>query len=148
MLHSVVSNVTSVALLAHVLLGCCRHHGHVCPQQLVEQSAEQLARAAALDVAAAACGTEASEDDLLCSAEPFCEHRHADDSCQGGRCVFVPVPPGSAAAIWLVQYADAAPLGTAVVAASAAWSPCGELSVAAACCPPLRIHLLHQVLLI
>ena len=138
--HRLICNLTSAALLAHVLLGCCWHHGHHC--------SHQLAAAAEVEVSHA-CGCAESGHEGTHSQEPVGGCGHGDDGCQGARCMFVSAAPGAAAAAPLVQHRDAVLLGLTAVDISPARSLlCGAPSLAAGCCRPLRIHLLHQVLLI
>ena len=139
MAHRLICNLTSVALLAHVLLGCCWHHGHRCSHQ----------SAAAAEVASAHDRCCAQPQEGTHSQGSVGDCGHGDNGCQGVRCVFVSDAPGAAAAVPAWQHRDALPLGPLAVDTSPAGSPlCGEASLAAGCCRPLRIHLLHQVLLI
>jgi len=139
MAHTLICNLTSAALLAHVLLGCCWHHGHQC--------SHQLAAAAEVEVAHDRCCAQPQESTH--SQAPVGDCGHGDDGCQGARCVFMSAAPGAAAAVPALQHRDALLVGPAAADTSAAGSLlCGEASLAAGCSCPLRIHLLHQVLLI
>ena len=138
--HRLICNLISAALLAHVLLGCCWHHGH--------HGSQQSAAAAEVEASHDCCCAESGQEGTH-SQEPVGGCGHGDDGCQGARCVFVSARPGAAAAAPLVQHRDATPVAPTAADISAAHSPlCWAPSPAAGCCRPLRIHLMHQVLLI
>jgi hypothetical protein len=132
-MHAILSSLTAVLLLVHAAFGCCWHHAHRCTEH----------------------------GNVLAAAEPAgcCQHHGHEGSkpeprpcdCKlecGGSCVYL-LPqkirieaPRSVVSLDLV--AAALVLAEAQIV-SAGESDVGRSSHGAA--PPLRLHLMHQLLL-
>lgn len=135
-MHGLSSSLTAGILLAHALLGCCWHHAHACGH----------AHSAVAWIVAG------------CEAEGPHEHSGdapdrpgqgpGRDACRGAKCDFV--RPATENLLPLAA-APCRPASAAIVASErsaligdAAQHPCaaGDLLL------PVRLHLVHQVLLI
>jgi hypothetical protein len=136
-----VSNFTAFAVVAHLLLGCCWHHGHLCRHD--SRDADRLPHAGA-GAGAEACGHEGH----ACPALVDGEH-HRQDTCNGTPCSFLAGRPVRVATESAVTCGPVA----AVAAPSMADLP-AQLSIEAKFltatqhCPPLRPHLVFEVLLL
>ena len=132
-MHAVVSSVMSVVLLIHTAVGCCLHHAR-CLEFTCASSSEPI--------------------------KPCCQHRRHDTEsrptnpcgskveCQG-TCTYVAPEKVRIAGQPLVASFDLPamlPAGLATHAVTAFGFEFGHLPLAGA--PPLRLHLLHQSLLI
>jgi hypothetical protein len=128
-----VRRVALLAVLAHMLLGCCLHHAHV----------EAAGGGEPMGAAGAShehCGT--------CAHGVPHEKGRTDHPCNEPACVFVRPDDRSGpelaaplvVAVWIEPFwAGAGPVGHAIDAAGLG---------SARCSPPVRPHLLKQVLLI
>lgn len=140
-----VRYLTAVLLSMHALLGCCWHHAHAVA------AAPELGNAAKLthraEAHAACCSHHPISGNPVSSNIPGdgSDHRH---ECQGDRCVFV-----------RVEATQVPPLAFLNIAAEFVPLPCqpallggGDYSWVRAdghlAAAPLRLHLLHQILLI
>jgi hypothetical protein len=141
MLHGIAPNLTAVALLVHAVLGCCWHHAHCCPHS--------LSCATDANLSGDGAAFEQGEHDCCCSRALAADDHHGGDGCQGVPCRFVSVPSQTAPIAPPAKGHDVAASVTAVAAGEPAGALWGDnLLGATGPCPPLRIHLLHQVLLI
>ena len=139
MMRGCFSSVTAAMLALHSVLGCCWHHAHCCTQE------HALAAAVA---SPGACHDDPADNGG--TTEP-CGHGHhghpGRHECQVGTCVFMGpnrVDWQQFSFPWAASPAVLGPIGPAPVAALPAM-PCFDLD---ALLPPLRRHLLDQVLLI
>lgn len=129
-MQTLVSLVTTAALLLHLTLGCGDHHAH----------------------AVTPCSSHAHAEDTTCPhdepAEPTSDHDGAPESCNDVKCSFVLSgqtlsSPGSDLDFGWISVPDEL--------AAAMSFPCQSAWLAtelATDAPPLRAHLLHQVILI
>jgi len=132
-MHAFLSSSMAVVLLIHAAFGCCWHHAHYCvPHQA-----------------------------SIAVAEPTgcCQHRHHGDSEQReqpcgckvechGTCAYVlpqKVKIDAPQAVAFIDLVATLPLLADAQTLSASWCSIGDGPLAAA--PPLRLHLLHQLLL-
>ena len=150
-----VCNLTAVTVLAHMLLGCCWHHHHafqlapactsggmLLPQRGHVHASEDMAPGADCDNRS--CGHEHGRPH-----QPD-DRQHPDgDGCEDSRCMFVSrqwsrAPDASAGKCFDVTAATT----TIDDGLSAGSHIRAGVSSAATRCPPLRTHLLEQVLLL
>ena len=129
-------HLTAAVLLTHALLGCCWHHAHACGD-----ANDRLA------VAGWQHQCDAEEDASAGSPDRL-HHRHDRDDCRGTRCSFLATAKSSAGIAppgCHVSVAFALPASNPTVSAGP-----GEdrLSLVGLSLLPVRLHLLHQVLLI
>lgn len=138
---NLVRQLTTAIFFIHALIGCCWHHEHVClaatdasagqEATVCEHSHGHSCHGGHDDV-----GGERSDEDS--------DHQHA---CQGDRCFFVRVeaaqPPVLALASAVIP--EVVSPFEQPQAAGADWD---FLSYGGTLEAPLRLHLLHQVLLI
>ena len=137
-MHPIFSSLFAAALLGHALLGCCWHHAYRCVR----------------------CETTAAEVSpaMACCRHHADEHQRTDQVPAGpckchfeccGPCTYLPTPKaptekhGSDSPIGIVPPSSA--LTAHLDAASAVGQFAGSPGHAE---PPLRLHLLHQILLI
>ncbi len=135
-MSGLLSHLASVALLLHMLLGCCWHHAHSCQHRLSMTPGGQR-------------GDDCDEGATGAHGLPAGQDHHGSDRCQGSPCVFTAVErftPATQAQFLdiAVAVAPAAETGTTLVAMFA--SPASP--DLAGPCPPLRLHLVNQVLLL
>jgi hypothetical protein len=121
---------TIAALLLHITLGCGDHHAH----------------------AATPCSSHAHTEEAACShdepAAPTSDDAHVPESCNDLKCSFAPsgqtiAPLGGDLDFGWISVSDELAAATSFHGQSA-WLA-SELATSA---PPLRAHLLHQVILI
>ena len=137
-MHAVLSSLVASSLLMHAVLGCCWHHGHAsscCDQSQSAQVAQNCCH---------------HHDDVGCDDD---HDEPAPTPCKGGPhchgvCNYLPVQKTQLDPVQL-----AAPLDFAVAVlhssdahfvAAHGFEHLYELDTG----PPLRLHLLHQILLI
>jgi hypothetical protein len=137
-MRALLSNLTAVLLVIHAMIGCCHHHWH---------SDAECAAAATISAAPCQCC------DPCCGSND--ESEQPSHPCDGklecqGVCNYVPTEktqidasPADAA----FDFAAAIPtlLGGHLAAATLSWDRAHTLNDSP---PPLRLHLLHQILLI
>jgi hypothetical protein len=134
-MHGLFSHIAAALLAIHTVLGCCWHHSHACAQEC---------KSVTIESASAHAGHDA-EHGPATDSQPC--HNHAPNACQGGTCVFVRTAeggPGGVPKADLVSHVflaadDALPQTPAVQRPLLAD---GDLL------PSLRLHLVHQVLLL
>jgi hypothetical protein len=134
--NAIAATLMSTCLLAHALLGCCWHHEHAC-------------------ITHGTAAHDAAAHESVAHADGSCDHHNcpgdqrAPCDCRlecGAVCVFVQLQK---------TIVDGSPTASDVVAIDPAlrdnrsetrlsW----ELATSAGHSPPLRLHLLHQILLI
>jgi len=136
-----VCNLTAIMVLAHVLLGCCWHHHHA--------SGDEPASTTCLDHVGVDCHGGSYGQERACDHQPAgADHSHGS-GCQGGHCVFVtgqsPRMPAAPSTDLCAKTAAAAAVADGLPAESRIWA---KAFAAARRCPPLRIHLSQQVLLL
>ena len=131
-----VSNLTAAMLLIHSLIGCCWHHGHACAE-----------RQETVAIHADCCHDHDGEshDDNEAPAR----HHNCELKCQGV-CTYLPTQKIVIDAQQLLNSIDyvAVVLATANSYSASAASFWERSRVTRASKPPLRLHLLHQVILV
>jgi len=141
MVYGSVCNLTTVMVLAHLLLGCCWHHQHT--------SGNQPASTRCVDSAGADCHGPSCGEEFGCRHHPAGGEHQDRGGCEGGRCVFVTGQPSRTPAASAAEFCDvvavAATVDEGLPAESSVWA---RAFAAAGRCPPLRTHLRHQVLLL
>lgn len=146
-MYGLASNLTAMALLAHVVFGCCRHHEHSHPVALGDGGTVH-------------CSCDRSHAHPAGHEHPW-GHELADKNgpaggdgpnrgdCDGGRCMFVAAQP-----VRMPTTAEEPLQETVAVAAtvetgqSAASNFVAIATTASQRCRSLRAHLLNQVLLL
>jgi hypothetical protein len=133
-MRKILSNLTAALLALHTVLGCCWHHEHRCTEACsLAGTAESSHR----------CDAHHSFGDGPTVSSPGHEH-HGPHACQGDKCNFVEQTrqrPSDSFSQTVGVPADHC--GADV--ASAGWGPFFDCDPAL---PPLRLHLIHHVLLI
>lgn len=135
-MHAVFANLMAGVLSIHALVGCCWLHA---------QSTAACEHSAVVDVATPCC---AHHHDTPCSKEqpaeqscPCCAEGH-------GACAFLPTQKSQLDALHFVSFLPAAILSADVAVepavTSAWWEAWGTTGIE----PPVRLHLVHRVLLI
>lgn len=169
--RTLVTYLVAVALTLHMLLGCCRHHAHdsasVCCTAASLNSHDETAehKAAdhdhdgdcphhgddvAMDEHAGHHDLDLHDADHQKSGHQDCDHNKPDsqqESC-GEKCSFVAANRVSieldAAVVALGAFASAAEVAPANEFVVRRWEAWGASDAP----PPIRLHLLHQLLLI
>jgi hypothetical protein len=141
MVYRSVCNLTAVTVLAHMLLGCCWHHRHA--------SWSLSACTGYVDLVGADCHNRSCGHEHDGPGAPTDGNHRDRDGCDDSRCVFVSGQPSRSPAVCAVEFCDV----VAVAATIDDGLPAGSNVWARACnattrCPPLRTHLLEQVLLL
>lgn len=136
-MRKIVHSLTLLLVLYHSLVGCCWHHAH---------GEEQAPR------------TDAS-DDVTCCGHSHQGHDHGrepseapsrnDTGCEHGKCVFF-VPPTADVAGIADSVATSNGLYSDVLQDGIVRSKCSDVRESPPCSarPPLRLHLVNQILLI
>jgi len=138
-MRTLLSNLTAVLLVIHAMIGCCHHHWH---SDTECAEAEFTLCAAPCQCCDPCCGThdEGELPSSPCNGELECQ----------GVCAYLPtqktVIDDSSADI-AVDFAAVAPslLDGRLAAATLPWDLAHTLNESP---PPLRLHLLYQILLI
>ena len=132
-----LTNLTVVMLFAHGVLGCCSHHVHACGE-----SHGSLGLVDGKHPCSDACG------DHSAGGSGQTSHKHpGQDDCQGSRCVFWrPTNDWEAESCHVFCQPAVLLLSEAmpVLAGGRLEHDFGRNGVL----PPVRLHLVHQVLLI
>lgn len=135
-MHKTVHSLTMLLVLYHLLVGCCGHHAHADSRKASIEASPYTA----------CCGHGHREHND--GQEPASSEHSHESGCDEDVCHFV-VPQAGGGAVLAVQSAAANCLCSVLPAlehlsssylASAPPPPAGI--------PPLRLHLVHQVLLI
>lgn len=130
------------SLLIHALLGCCCHHAH--------DAAGSCEPPVALAVESGCC----QHDHGDCGNHRDKQHgQPSHDPCKGhstchGICTFLPVQKSQLSSLHLLAPIDFAAIGPAVCETQVGALNRIERVHDHAAKPPLRLHLLHQILLI
>lgn len=140
-----ISHLTTFVLLVHLALGCCMHHTHACETACCETPV-------AVAEACPCGGHQHDENDA--SAEQHSNdqdsHRPHEHSCDGAKCVFKQTESHTDVASEL-DGGDIAfvvlPNSEGLSASALAFDHLSEF-LRGSTGPPLRTHLLNQVLLI
>jgi hypothetical protein len=140
-MSGLLSHIAGVVLLLHMLLGCCWHHAHACHHRLLPAPVSPQGD----DCDQWAIGGPHHSNG---HGSPGDDH-HGSDHCQGSWCVFTAGERLTAVSLAVLQetaitVAPTGHMGTAVTAAV----PGPGFSNLAGPCPPLRLHLVNQVLLL
>ena len=139
-MHALISNLTAVLLIIHAMIGCCHHHWH-CD--------EECAAAAAITLCAAPCQC----CDQCCGSHD--ESEQPSQPCNGelecqGICTYLPTQKtviDASPAVAAFDFAAVIPtlLDGRLAAAALSWDRTHTHNDSP---PALRLHLLHQILLI
>ena len=154
-MHFPIPQLATCILLVHMVFGCCLHHAHSCVASCCESP----------EPAAQGCGCRVHRHDVEGRDGPENQHKHpqqgddkphredashehssGDHRCDGPSCVFVRTTD---AAEWLLEEFALSP-----AAEFQEREPVGAPSNDGSFCrpmpsgPPLRTHLLYQILLI
>ncbi len=135
-MHRFLSNFTAVMLFAHTALGCCAHHLHACGEPH-----GSVALVEGKHPCADACGEHAAAS----SGQTGHEHQGQDD-CQGSPCDFGRPANEREAQSCHVFCQAAAVLPSEVLPVLTGVHLEHDLG-AAGVPPPVRLHLVYQVLL-
>jgi hypothetical protein len=135
-MRTLVSNLTAVLLVIHAMIGCCHHHWHHDDESATPK---RVACCCCCDHHDPAHGTSEAPSQP-CNGERECH----------GVCTYIATPRTSLDAATLgvdLDFAAVIPAhgGSPLSAASSLWS---QLQGCDDAPPPLRLHLLHQILLI
>jgi hypothetical protein len=133
-MHAFLSSFTAAALFIHASFGCCWHHVHSCVL-----GGGMIAVAGPME-----CCHHGHESSPGQGSERPCD---GDDECEG-TCSYVLPQKVQMDAPWAVASLDlVATLSTASEAQVIAtlWGNTGDSALGAV--PPLRLHLLHQLML-
>lgn len=138
-MQAVVSSLTAVLLFIHTVFGCCWHHAHVCQQQPI---------AAAATTAGCCQHRHHHEGPQQSESNPHEQPGNCQVNCHGTCNYTVPQKvrvdsPLSIASIDLWPTAGA--LCQSHLVSAIAWEAAGLQPLPE---QPLRLHLLHQLLLI
>ena len=139
-MHSLVGNLTSALLAAHLVLGCCWHHAHGCePACHDKETTHQMAAACHAD------DEHASAQDRSCDCADHDSRPHEGHQCDALDCSAV-LTPHAKVSHTLVGPLDGLPVGARSDSAYA-HDRCRRASQALVV-GPLRPHLVLSVLLI
>ena len=139
-MHAFLSNLTAFLLVVHAMIGCCHHQWH-CDAECAAAAPVSLC-AAPLPCCDQCCGS-------YHESEPPAEPCDCEFECQGV-CTYVPtektqVDASPADAAFDFPAAIPALLDGQLAAAALPWDLAHTLNDSP---PPLRLHLLYQILLI
>lgn len=138
MMHGFLSNLTAAMLAMHTVLGCCWHHAHSCTKPC------GLARC----VETPDSGGENHATHTVAAADSSGDPHHGQHECLGATCSFLgPTKENPAELPPQIHASAVIPLlcGDFSIPASAEWQ---EFFACDALSSPLRLHLMHCVLLI
>jgi len=143
LLHSVLTTFTAGLLSLHIALGCCWHHGHTCNSPESCATAAKSATPACCGHHHAAAHTNDSQPNGTGEQTP--SHQH---TCDGSKCQFVKSESSQQGAVansfFCQAFATLLILDTGVQAPSiGALTPLSPVATL-----PIRLHLLHGLLLI
>lgn len=135
---SLLHNLSAAILVVHLLVGCCAHHAHDCPQTCDARHSEGTE-----DDAGAPCDGHSHDEQGQTT-----NHHHGPNECHGVKCSFVRTTNETMAkAFFQPCQAHVTPDFDALFASSGVFAdqhlyPAGRLLL------PVRLHLANQVLLI
>lgn len=125
--------LTIAAFAAHILMGCCAHHGHAC--EATAQAVSECEDSASHEACPEGHGSDSGH------------HHHGPRDCQGGQCSFVLPSHGAGLSLSQLSPAFVVPLVVADVSVVDAAAE-QRLFIANRLLLPVRLHLVNQVLLI
>ena len=142
-MRAIVRNLMAAMLLVHAMIGCCRHHGHESARHECSGTGESVATAACCSHGHGCCGDEEHSAPLPCDCKVECK----------ALCVYLPPEKCNVDVVSFSQSFDIASTHTSlgdfslidVIAASSGWA---WTSTHTALEPPVRLHLLHQIILV
>lgn len=138
-MHRLFAGIAATLLAVHSVLGCCGHHAHACPPECIQ--VELQCSCEAQTTVAVHSGQQAP------SAQPAHRHQGAEH-CRASACVFL-TKTSEESANWLGSARDGLLMqGPAILLPSSPTHAASSLVQRSIDCPPLRLHLLNQVLLI
>jgi hypothetical protein len=141
-MHGFFANVTATLLAMHTVLGCCWHHVHACACERDNGLlALRVTNIGSLDRCEA---HRADTHDDGCSSHHGHHGRH---ECQGNTCVFLG-PTKSGPNFPTLRFVPPPVACVSCVAPVAYDGQSRPLLAIDALSPPLRLHLLHRVLLL
>ncbi|MHB1036245.1 MAG: hypothetical protein ACYC35_15910 [Pirellulales bacterium] len=135
-MNRLVSQLTVIMLLGHLVLGCCWHHAHACVPACGES------REAATEGCLEGLLESASNE----SIDQPCEQHHGRHVCQDNACVYLRTPVENE---WEADHGSIATVGVpspAAVLAPITLDHRAATSSPGAILPPIRLHLANQVL--
>lgn len=138
-MRPIVSFITAAAFLLHMWLGCCAHHAHADDEANCHQHTRQLAAPA--DHSHAGHDHEAGESQGQPTESPC-----PADGCDESHCVFLSVGKTDLAKTTTAALLPA--LASESIAAFFDVPPTKLIDSGGLIGPPIRLHLLNQVLLI
>ena len=140
-----IPHITTFVLLVHLALGCCMHHAHSCETACCEAP---IAVAEACPCGGHEHNEDKSSDKQHSSGQD--SNRPHEHSCDGGKCVFTQTETHTDVAGELRggNFAFAILLDSEDLTASAAANDHLLQIRYGVADPPLRAHLLNQILLI
>jgi hypothetical protein len=131
-------NLSAAILVVHLVVGCCAHHAHDCPQTCEARHSEGTG-----DDAGTPCDGHSHNEQGQTN-----DHHHGPDECRGVKCSFVRAANDTIAkAILQLCQAQVAPLLDDVSASPGILSE-QHFFAAGRLLLPVRLHLANQVLLI
>jgi hypothetical protein len=134
-MHGLFSHVAAALLAMHTVLGCCWHHSHACAQEC---------KTLAIESASAHAGHDA-EHEPATDSQPC--HNHGRSACKGSKCVFARTAENASSDVLkanLISHVFLA-VDNTLPQTLAVQRP---LFADDALLPSLRLHLMHQVLLL
>ena len=138
-LHALLSKLTAVMLFAHTVLGCCSHHVHACGESH---------GSVAFGVGTSHCSDACGEHSAGNSRQTGHEHQGSGhDDCRGTTCDFGRPTNGREANACYVLARSMDLRSSDPLSALAGGQVEHELGVTRVLLP-IRLHLVHQVLLI
>ena len=143
-MRTVVSHLVAVALTLHTLLGCCWHHAHESDANVAQVEIESTASAHGCCHSHRAHDLVEHDEDQSIPSDPV---DHSPDAC-GETCQYVSVSRVQVDSLVDLAVLDFLPAESSVASAIGNSVLRFGTSDAAVYPPPLRLHLLHLLLLI
>lgn len=135
-MRNILSNLIAALLLVHALVGCCRHRDH----QAADNRCPEVSAPAHSCCGHAGCEREKSQPPTPCKCKIECH----------SLCVYLPPQKGVVTSSSLALFVNFAGAGTEFVTVDIPTASGLERWQAEhfALQPPIRLHLLHQIILI
>jgi hypothetical protein len=141
-MRAIVCNLMAALLLMHALVGCCRHHQHVAASHERVEAAESSATACCHH-GHGCCGQEEKQAPAPCDCKLECK----------ALCIYLPpekcgVDAGDLSLSIDLAFNHHPEGGSAAIEAAAENSAWEYTRACVAPEPPVRLHLLHQIILV
>ena len=78
-MSSLLNNLTAAILVVHLVVGCCAHHAHDCPQTCDARHSQGMGHDAG-----APCDAHSSDEPGQTT-----DHHHGTNECQGAKCSYL-----------------------------------------------------------